>query len=271
MRFAARAAELAEARGGAVGAALDDASERAGALGAPLEPVQLVAAEQILHRRVPERLVLGMVPAGGLRRSPADVDGRDSGDILHVAGSRLENACVDLHPPRPRRRDHFGEEIAIAVRETRVDLLVSQRRVLEVLVVVFDPDERQLARSLIDRRLAVVGREPLDRLTQVPAIRMAVGQERIDVGRLAAEVQARLDAFVEHRVRIHLDADEKVGASGSRCPAGRVVLTGVTGRSERCGERKGAGDAGETAEELASISHGQSSERSKPRTPSRPC
>jgi hypothetical protein len=64
-----------------------------------------------------------------------------------------------------------------------------------------------------------------------------------------------VDAFVEHRVRIHLDADQKVGASGSRFPAGRAVLTGVTGRSERCGERTGTGDAGETAEELASIGH----------------
>src|SRR5262249_42678006 len=120
VRLAAGDAEVAEARGRVVVAALDHPCERTGALGAPLEAVELVAAEEIFDRRVPERAVLGMVPARRGRRGALHVLRRDRGGVLHLARSRFEDAGVDLHPPGTRRRDHLGEEIPVRVLEARV-------------------------------------------------------------------------------------------------------------------------------------------------------
>ena len=144
-----------------------------------------------------------------------------------------------------------------------------ERRVLEVLLVLANIDERQLARSLIDRRLAVIGRQPVDRLAQIAAIGMAVGEERIDVGGVAAEIQARLDSFVEHRVRPHLDADEEPGTWTRR--GGRRPLFTWTGSGGGYGQRDagGAGQRDETLQELASGSHSRRFYRRPPH--SLPC
>src|SRR5262249_40869849 len=128
MRFVARDAELAEARGARVVAVLDDVRERTRAFRAPLKAVELVTLEEILDGRVPERFVFGMIPARGLGRPARDGDGRDLRDVLYFARSGLENARVELHAALAHGRQHFLEEIAVGVVERRIDVLMSQRR-----------------------------------------------------------------------------------------------------------------------------------------------
>src|SRR5262249_5624433 len=85
MRFAARLAILTEATRAVVVPVLNDVRERARTLGAPLEAVDVVAPEQVFDRRVPERPVLGMIPAAGRGRLSVDVYRYDLREILDAA------------------------------------------------------------------------------------------------------------------------------------------------------------------------------------------
>src|SRR5215471_21454808 len=93
-----------------------------------------------------------------------------------------------------------------------------ERGVCVVLVVELHVYLWKLARAVVDGRFAVVRRESLDRLPDVAAVGVAVGEQSVDARRATAEIQAGLDAFVEHCVRAHLDADER--SDGRRARSG---------------------------------------------------
>src|SRR5262249_49640107 len=100
MRFAARLAVLAKAARAVVVSILNHVRERTRALGAPLEAVDVVALEQVFDRRVPERFLLGVIPAAGGRGFSVDVHRHDFREVLDAAAARLEDARIHLHLPR---------------------------------------------------------------------------------------------------------------------------------------------------------------------------
>ena len=203
---------LAEARRRVVVPGGDDVHERTHPLCAPLNAVEIVAAEQVLHRAGPERHVFGMVPAGDVRRPVVHVSRHHfaviGDDPAH--GRRLEDARVDLHAALARRLDELREQIAAGVFVAGVDGLVPKRRVLVILVVRADPDERKPASGVVGQRHAVV-RAIAQRLHQRGVVGVAVRHHGIDRGRLRDEVERARDAFVQDRVRSHLDAVEPAG------------------------------------------------------------
>ena len=61
-----------------------------------------------------------------------------------------------FHPAFARRRSHLGEEITSVMLEARVHDLMAKRRVLVVLIVRLDPDQRELASSVVGQRHTVI-------------------------------------------------------------------------------------------------------------------
>ena len=86
----------------------------------------------------------------------------------------------------------------------------------------------------------MVGREHVERLAQVAAIRVAVDEDRVDGRRVLDEVRHAFDALVEHRVRAHLDADEVV----RRRAPGLLITRGLPRwpRRARAKRRAGGGE-----------------------------
>ena len=115
-----------------------------------------------------------------------------------------------------------------------------QRRVLEVLIVLLHPDERQIAGALIPDRHTVVGGQQVRRLAQIATVRMAVYEDRVDAGRFLNEVEAAFDAFVEYRVRPNLHADHRARLRlCGDADAGRCVIASIDrGHSGRLRSRE---------------------------------
>ena len=102
-----------------------------------------------------------------------------------------------------------------AVFVAGVDSLVPKRRVLVILVVRADPDERKPASGVVRERHAVV-RAIAQRLHQRGIVGMAVRHDRIVRSGLRDDVERALDAFVKDRVRPHLDTVEPSGGGNRR-------------------------------------------------------
>ncbi len=194
--------------GGRVVPRQDDVHERTHTFRAPLESVQIVTAEHVLHDGGPEVFVVGICPAPHARAFPVDIDGDDLGKVIDCVARTLQDARIDLHAAPPGRLDHFGEQVAIGIFELGVSRADAQPGIAEILIVVLHPDRRERT-AIHPRRLAVIGGQSAGRLAEVAVKGMTVGEHGINVRGFPDQVKTRLDAFIEHRVRTHLDAVEE--------------------------------------------------------------
>jgi len=148
-----------------------------------------------------------MVPACCVSWAAIDVARDDVLEIRNGAAAILEHARVDFQAAPAAGLDEFGEKIAIGVLERGVHALVAQGCVFVKVVVGFDPDEREFAAGVIGQGHAVVG-SVAERLEEHVVVTMAVGHDGVDRRGFLNQVQRALDAFIEHSMRPHLDADK---------------------------------------------------------------
>src|SRR6185503_3531996 len=92
---------------------------------------------------------------------------------------------------------------------------------------------------------------PRQRLVDVAAVGVAVGHQRVDRGRVAEEIETRLDPFVEHRVRAHLNPGDEGRGGGA---GGRTRLP-LKRRRPPVRDADRSGNGGETTQEVAAVRH----------------
>ena len=188
--------------------------KRALPLGSPHDSVDVIGTRVVLDQAGKEIPVVRIVDAQRLGIPPVQIPLLNFLDVRQVGAEDVLQPADDFHAALLRRREHFGQDVQVAV--------VGRARVLEhrVLVVLgMRRGEIPAVKIEIVFLLAVIGQRLARNLSSGDAA--AVGEyrkkQRIHAGTFLKDVEDFLGTFIHKRNCSDLDADH-FGGETAACP-----------------------------------------------------
>ena len=159
----------------------DRVHERAGALGAPLQSIQVIMAEHVFDGRGPEGDVLRMVPAGHAAGLAVVIDRDDLREVRDRAAQvgSFQHPRIDFHSSFASGSDDFRENITIGIVECLINRLIAERSVFEEFVVMLDPHERQSPAAIIAWCDTVIVGQRRNGFAKVAIVCVGIEEQRI--------------------------------------------------------------------------------------------